>query len=43
MQKWLGGEGDRTNARRLFEKYIQMGGPFVQQAKDALAVLAWQG
>jgi VWFA-related protein len=43
LQKWVGGEGDLKNARENYEKYIRMGGPFVQQAKEALASLAWQG
>jgi tetratricopeptide (TPR) repeat protein len=43
MQKWVGGEGDRKKAQENYEKYVRMGGPFVQQAKDALAALAWTG
>lgn len=42
MQKWVGGEADHKKAIEYYEKYVQMGGPFVQQAKEALAALAWK-
>jgi tetratricopeptide (TPR) repeat protein len=42
MQKWVGGEGDTRKASEYFTKYVQMGGPFVQQAKEALQVLNWK-
>ena len=41
-QRWVGGEGDTKTAIERYEKYIQMGGPFVQQAKEALQVLNWK-
>lgn len=43
MQKWVGGESDRKKAQQYYEQYIRMGGPYVQQAKDALTALNWQG
>ena len=41
-QKWAGGEHDRRRAIASFEKYVQLGGPYVPQAKEALASLAWK-
>ena len=41
-EKWVGGEGDTKKAQGAYEKYIQIGGPFVQQAKEALQALAWR-
>jgi VWFA-related protein len=41
-QKWVGGESDTRRATENYTKYVQMGGPFVQQAKEALQVLAWK-
>ncbi|HEX5474077.1 MAG TPA: VWA domain-containing protein [Vicinamibacterales bacterium] len=43
MEKWIGGEEDRKKAREHYEHYLRIGGPFVQQAKDALATLNWEG
>jgi tetratricopeptide (TPR) repeat protein len=42
MQKWIGGEKDRKRAIENLEKYVKMGGPYVQQAQDALAMLNWK-
>jgi Flp pilus assembly protein TadD len=42
-ERWVGGEADTKKAAEAYQKYIQMGGPFVQQAKEALAALAWSG
>ena len=42
MQKWVGGEGDSRKAVENYTKYVDMGGPFVQQAKQALQVLNWK-
>jgi tetratricopeptide (TPR) repeat protein len=41
-QRWMGGEEDRTRAVANFQKYVELGGPYVQQAKDALAMLGWK-
>jgi tetratricopeptide (TPR) repeat protein len=41
-QKWVGGESDTKKAVEYYTKYVQMGGPFVQQAKEALQVLNWK-
>ena len=41
-QKWTGGEADTRKAAESYTKYIAMGGPFVQQAKEALQVLNWR-
>jgi VWFA-related protein len=42
LQKWVGGESDARKAIEYYTKYVQMGGPFVQQAKEALQVLNWK-
>ncbi|HTI36750.1 MAG TPA: VWA domain-containing protein [Vicinamibacterales bacterium] len=41
-ERWVGGEADTKNAVAAFDKYVRIGGPFVQQAKEALQVLAWK-
>jgi VWFA-related protein len=41
-ERWVGGEGDAKKAADAFNTYIAIGGPFVQQAKEALQVLAWK-
>jgi tetratricopeptide (TPR) repeat protein len=42
MQKWIGGDEDRRRAIASFEKYLQLGGPYERQAREALAALAWK-
>jgi VWFA-related protein len=42
LQKWVGGEGDTRKAAEYYTKYVQMGGPYVQQAKEALQALNWK-
>jgi len=42
MQKWVGGEADNKKAVEYYTKYIQMGGPFVKEANQALQVLNWK-
>ncbi len=42
MEKWVGGDEDRRRAIANFEKYLQLGGPYERQAKEALAALAWK-
>jgi len=41
-ERWVGGEEDAKKAANAFQAYIQIGGPFVQQAKEALQALAWR-
>jgi VWFA-related protein len=41
-QKWIGGEDDTRKAVQHYTKYLEMGGAFVQQAKEALQVLNWK-
>ena len=41
-ERWVGGEEDTKKATAAYRKYIAIGGPFVQQAKEALQVLAWK-
>ena len=42
MQKWVGGESDNKKAAENYTKYIEIGGPYVQQAKEALQLLNWK-
>ena len=42
MQKWIGGDEDRRRAIANFEKYLQLGGPYERQAREALASLSWK-
>jgi VWFA-related protein len=42
MQKWIGGDEDRRRAVAMFQKYLQLGGPYEAQAHQALASLAWK-
>jgi len=42
MQKWIGGDEDRRRAIANFQKYLELGGPYVSQAREALASLGWK-
>jgi tetratricopeptide (TPR) repeat protein len=42
MEKWIGGDEDRRRAIANFEKYLQFGGPYERQAREALASLSWK-
>ena len=42
MEKWVGGDEDRRRAIASFAKYVELGGPYEQQAREALASLAWK-
>ena len=42
MQKWIGGDEDRRRAIANFTKYLELGGPYEKQAKEALASLNWK-
>ena len=41
MQKWIGGDDDRRRATAMFQKYLQLGGPYERQAREALSALGW--
>jgi tetratricopeptide (TPR) repeat protein len=41
-QKWIGGDEDRRRAIANFERYVELGGPYERQAKEALAALSWK-
>lgn len=41
LLKWVGPEGDRVKARAAFERAVKLGGPYGQQAADALARMNW--
>jgi VWFA-related protein len=41
MQKWIGGDEDRRRAIANFQKYLQLGGPYERQAREALSALGW--
>jgi tetratricopeptide (TPR) repeat protein len=41
--RWMGGESDRQKAVSSFQQYLQLGGPYMQQAKEALSALGWPG
>jgi tetratricopeptide (TPR) repeat protein len=40
-QRWMGGDDDRQKAISSFQQYLLLGGPYTQQAKEALAALGW--
>jgi len=40
-QKWIGGDEDRRRAIAMFQKYLQLGGPYERQAREALSALGW--
>ncbi|HEX9366085.1 MAG TPA: tetratricopeptide repeat protein, partial [Vicinamibacterales bacterium] len=42
LQKWIGGDEDRRRAIANFQKYLQLGGPYVRQAQEALTALGWK-
>lgn len=42
MEKWIGGDDDRRRAIANFEKYLQIGGAYERQAREALAALSWK-
>ena len=42
MEKWVGGDADRAKAAENYQKYIALGGPFAQQARESLAMLGWK-
>ncbi|MGH9408785.1 MAG: VWA domain-containing protein [Vicinamibacterales bacterium] len=42
MEKWVGGERDRDAAIDAYTKYVQLGGPYADQARKAIATLQWK-
>jgi VWFA-related protein len=41
QRRWVAPEGDRQKAAEAFQRCIALGGPYAQQARDALSVLEW--
>lgn len=41
LQSWIGPESDRLEAREAYERAAKLGGPYAEQAVDALARLQW--
>jgi len=41
-ETWVGGDEDRRRAIANFTKYLELGGPYEKQAKEALASLNWK-
>jgi VWFA-related protein len=42
MERWVGGEEDRRRAIANFQKYLELGGPYENQAREAIAALQWK-
>ena len=42
LERWVGGDEDRRRAIASFTKYLELGGPYAPQAKEALASLGWK-
>ena len=42
LQKWVGGDADRKRAAASFQKYLDLGGPYESQAREALSALSWR-
>ena len=42
LQKWIGGDDDRKRAAACFQKYLELGGPYEAQARQALSALEWR-
>lgn len=41
LLKWVGPEGDRMKARASYERCVKLGGPYAEQAAEALARMNW--
>jgi tetratricopeptide (TPR) repeat protein len=41
-EAWVGPDEDHKAAAEAFQKYLDLGGPFEAQARQALAALAWK-
>ncbi|HYT76436.1 MAG TPA: hypothetical protein VEL79_16890, partial [Vicinamibacterales bacterium] len=42
MERWIGVEEDRRRAIASFEQYLKLGGPYENQAREAIASLRWK-
>jgi tetratricopeptide (TPR) repeat protein len=42
VRRWVGNERDRDRAAEQFERYLAIGGPYEQQAREAIASLSWR-
>jgi len=41
QRRWVAPDGDRQKATQAFQQCITLGGPYAQQARDALSLLEW--
>jgi VWFA-related protein len=41
QRKWVAPEDDRVKAAKYYERYVKIGGPYAQQAAEALSRLEW--
>ena len=41
QRRWVAPEGDRQKAAEAFQRCIALGGPYAQQAREALSLLEW--
>jgi Tfp pilus assembly protein PilF len=41
-ERWIGPDDDRKHAAAAYQKCLDLGGPYDQQARQALAALAWK-
>jgi hypothetical protein len=39
---WVGNAGDRRDAIANYQRYLEIGGPFEQSAREGLARLEWK-
>jgi hypothetical protein len=41
LQRWVGGDADRKRAARAIQTYLEIGGQYERQAREALVALGW--
>jgi tetratricopeptide (TPR) repeat protein len=41
LRQWIAPEGDRKKAAENYQRYLELGGPYGDQAREALLRLAW--
>lgn len=41
-ERWIGNDDDRRQAVAAYQKYVDLHGPYEQQAKEAIAALQWK-
>ena len=41
MRQWIAPEGDRRKAAESYQRYLELGGPYAAQAREALLRLEW--